>query len=325
MKESLVNDVARKFAPTYVASSGEKCYLVELEHEEKPRLLRAYPSWKPFVYFSVMKLNPQEDVAAYEINYLTIWDWDTGGVLGMRLSGHQWDTERTAILITGPKDEEDVEAFSAQQAYYAAHEGVSLVDRSCYRECESETCGVTVYWSYGKHASYPDNPQSVLGFERFKSPGFRVGPEEYSLVNVGNLEHPSPEAPWICYRKGWGSQKITPIYKKLRTRVWTRKTLRQIKKGSITEEHVRRFQELEHLPVTGEVDRATFEAAQNVDRHLIQNITEFSQGTYKTLHQSEMRGRDIDLVAESNVSQRKIEKIVEKGLRGAKLKKYLAE
>jgi hypothetical protein len=81
MDENFAHTLALKFAPTYRASKGEKCFLVEFEHQEKPRILRAYPAWNPFVYFSALQLGPHGDLIAYEINYLTIWDRDTGGLV----------------------------------------------------------------------------------------------------------------------------------------------------------------------------------------------------------------------------------------------------
>jgi hypothetical protein len=66
-----IYELAQKFAPIYKASGGEECYLTELEHQEKPRILRAYPAWNPFVYFSALRLDTKEDLVAYKINYFT--------------------------------------------------------------------------------------------------------------------------------------------------------------------------------------------------------------------------------------------------------------
>jgi hypothetical protein len=124
MEKDFVYELAQKFAPIYWASERERCYLAELEQNEVPRVYRGYPAWDPIVYFSAIQLDPRDDAIAYEINYFTIWDHDTGGILG-GWNGHLWDTERTAILVTGPRDEEDANQFSAEEAYYAAHEGAS--------------------------------------------------------------------------------------------------------------------------------------------------------------------------------------------------------
>lgn len=72
------SELGQKFAPTYHARRNERNYLAQLEPEEEPKLARAHPPWRPYVYFSVVKLGTRDGQRAYEINYLTIWDWDSG-------------------------------------------------------------------------------------------------------------------------------------------------------------------------------------------------------------------------------------------------------
>jgi hypothetical protein len=257
MNEDFLYELAVKFAPTYTASLGEKCFLVELEPEEEPRTSKAYPAWNPFVYFSAVQLNPHEDRTAYEINYLTIWDRDTGGILGS-WSAHQWDTERTAILVEGPKDEEDAEAFSAKEAYYAAHEGMPFVDKSEFCSCPSGDCGITFCWSEGKHASYPGDPRTFFAFELFESPGYESAPDAYRLVDVGTLEN--PKVPWICYDHPWGPDDVGSVCKKLKSRLWDPQTWEQIERARYTKEQILHYQEVQDLPVTGKVDVDTIRA-----------------------------------------------------------------
>lgn len=321
------DNLARRFAPTFIASEGERCYLTELRKEENPRIARAYPVWNPHVYFSALNLGSHRDRTAYEINYLTIWDWDTGGILG-KISGHQWDTERTAVLVMGPVNTEDPEEFSMHEAYYAAHEGVSLVDKSRYVPCIGRDCGVTVYWSHGKHASYAENPQGIIGFERFRSPGIRTEPDEYTLVDVGTLKSPLPETPWVVYPEGWGCDRITPVCKKLGTRLWKRSSWEKIREPSLTEAHIQLFQQYQGLEPTGKVDRKTFSKAKHVDPHLIENITQLSEEEFKVLSASRVRGNDIDLIVKSDLSVSQIEKVAEERAPGAvraRIKKFAAE
>jgi hypothetical protein len=325
--KKITDGLARKFAPTYIASEREDCYLTELKKEEKPRIARAYPVWNPFIYFSALNLGSHEDRTAYEINYLTIWDWDTGGVLG-GISGHQWDTERTAVLAVGPRKSKDPEEFCVHEAYYAAHEGVSLVDKSSYVPCTRRDCGVTVYWSHGKHASYPKNPQGIFGFERFKSPGIRSEPDDYTLVGVGTLKTPLPEAPWVIYPEGWGYSKITPVYMKLRTRLWKRSSWGKIKEPVITKAHIQLFQEYQGLEPTGKIDRETFSQAKNVDPHLIENITQLSEEKFKILSTSHVKGKDIDLIVKSDLTASQIKKVTAEkapGATKARIREYTAE
>lgn len=53
------------------------------------------------MYFSVVKLGTRDGEGTDEINYLTMWDWD-GGSAGS-FGAHQWDSERAAILVAGPR------------------------------------------------------------------------------------------------------------------------------------------------------------------------------------------------------------------------------
>ena len=119
-ERSFEDDLALKFAPTYISSAEEDRYLVELERTPIPKIALGYPPWKPCIYYSVLQYVSRNDQDFYEINYLSIWDKDTGGILG-RFNAHQWDTERTAILIKGPAGEEDLSSFEGEEVYYAAH------------------------------------------------------------------------------------------------------------------------------------------------------------------------------------------------------------
>lgn len=314
MKDFVYN-LAQRFAPVYRASEEESSYLVELALQPTPHIVRAYPPWNPIIYFSACQLTPCNDCVAYEINYLSIWDYDTGGMLG-RWSSHPWDTERTAILVTGPK-EKDLDAFSAKEAYYAAHEG-TIVDRSGFYPAPKDS-GVTVFWSHGKHASYPGDPRQFFKFEQFKSPGFESHPKEYTLVNIGTLDNAL--APWILYKPKWG--KADSVYKKLKIRLWKRKTWQKIVKPPCTKEQIKRFQEFEALPATGEADKKTIKAAQHVDTRLIQYIQRFSQKSYMYIRQSAMKGKDIELLAKTGFSEYEIEKIVKNNMSGKKLREYV--
>lgn len=50
------SELGQKFAPTYHARRNERNYLAQLEPEEEPKLARAHPPWRPYVYFSVVEL-----------------------------------------------------------------------------------------------------------------------------------------------------------------------------------------------------------------------------------------------------------------------------
>lgn len=318
-----VYNLAQKFAPTYWASSEENCYLVELEPENsEPRIFRAYPPWNPFVYFSALQLNCCEDRTAYEITYFTIWDRDTGIKGG--IGNHDWDTERTAILVTGAKDG-DIDAFSAKEAYYAAHEGVSLFDNSDFCSCP-HGCGVTIYWSEGKHASYPNDPRQYL-FEKFNPPGFESYPGKYTLVDMGTLDN--PHFPWVCHTPDWGKDKVGSIFEKLKTRLWKKTTWEKIKKRYYTEEKHQLYQEYEDIHAAGgDTEALTLATMKKVrderpDPHLIRNINKFSKKDYVAIRDSEIKGTDIDYIAKANLATSEIERITQKNLHGEALRKYV--
>ena len=302
MNENFEHELAQKFAPLYKASEGEECYLTELEQQEKPRILRAYPAWNPFVYFSALRLHTKEDLVAYKINYFNIWDWDTGGLAGF-LSAHEWDTERTALLVVGPKDEKDPDAFYAKESYYAAHEG-AITDSSAHYPCMSKHCGVTVYWSKGKHASYP-GLDKFPAYETFEEPGIESNPDGYTLVDIGTIDN--PKVPWVLYRGGWGSKKVQSIYEKLRMRIWDKKTWERVERHCLPEVYVRIFQKYLGLRITGKWDLDTVKAAYAVNPQLIRNIQNYSEQEFLDIYSKKVRGVT-SLLAEFSTG--KIEKIV---------------
>lgn len=317
MKKDFAFELARKFAPTYWVSRGEDCHLVELKPEHKPRIHKRYSPRTPFIYFSADQLKPLGTYTAYEINYLTIWDQDTG------LFGHLWDTERTAILVVGPK-RGNPDAFSARESYYAAHEGWSFLrNYSGFHRCSLENCGVTVYWSKGKHASYRHPDDCITLLEKFKRPGYEVNPEEYILSDVGTLEN--PKVPWILYRSDWTENKVESIYRKLRTRLWSRKTWCKIEKDRETEVQMREFQRREGIPVTGKMDEDTLNRirTKSPDPHLIRNIDKIKERDYKNMLHSRIRGSDIDFIVRKKLSSGQISEVVQRGLHGRTLRGYV--
>jgi hypothetical protein len=263
------SDLADKFAPIYHASRNERNYLAQLEPKEEPRLALAHPPWRPYVYFSVLELGTHEGEQVFEINYLTIWDWDSGSVGG--IGAHQWDTERAAILVAGPKDSHDLEEYTSRQVYYAAHEGVRIgpwgLDNSRYVQyARGRNSGPDVWWSGGKHASFPDRKalEASNAGDSYRAPGDIAKSGEYKLVDVGTLRKPSRAAPWITYRKGWGEDKISSVYGKLRDRLWDAagNTLRRILK--VTEDQIAEIQRTLDVPQTGQFDVATLQEVADV-------------------------------------------------------------
>jgi hypothetical protein len=298
--ERFIQELAEKFAPTYMASRKEKCYLVELESTERPRVSRAYPAWNPLVYFSAIPLDP-EGYSAYEINYLTIWDWDQG------IDGHRWDTERTAVLVIGPQEKStDTDDYYAEEAYYAAHEG-AITDRSQFCACPVEDCGVTVYWTQGKHASYADLHEKWW-LETFVNPAYTSKPGTYTLKDVGTPEN--PQYPWVTYNHKWGPN-VDSIYSKLKKRVWTRKNLQKIERNRhYSEEEIEQFQEYENIPPTGHLDEKTLLASKNLDSHLMKHFDDFTKEEFVSLKDADISGREIEKIAKSRVRGKELKRYV---------------
>lgn len=278
------SDLARKFAPIYHSSRNERNYLAQLEPESQPRLALAHPPWRPFVYFCMVEVETSDGERAYEINYLTIWDWDSGTLGG--LGEHHWDTERTAILVAGPEESHDPSEYAARQAYYAAHEGVRLggllsVDNSQYvRYRGARDSGDDVYWSTGKHASFRNlgTLRHSTAHDSYRRPGHVARPGEYTLVDVGSLQQPSAAAPWIMHRKGWGPQRISSVYSKLKDRLWDAAGNRLRPISKVTEDQLMQIQAKLNVPQTGQLDEETLrQTAARLPSYLVWTTREITE------------------------------------------------
>lgn len=289
------SDLAHRFAPTYHASRNERNYLAQLESQQEPTLALAHSPWKPYVYFCVVELGTSECNRVYEINYLTIWDWDTGvRIFGRPFGPHQWDTERAALLIAGPEDSHDPEAYKVSQAYYAAHEGVRFlglvsVDNSRYvRYPRGRKRGPDVWWSKGKHASFPHLKALWASTARdsYDERGVVARPGEpggYLLADAGALHQPSPAAPWIAYKKRWGQDRISSVYSQLKNRLWDAagNTLRDIR--IVTEDEIRLAQSVLRVPETGQLDDETLQRAARLPARTAWTTRKITQRQAKEL------------------------------------------
>lgn len=262
--ENLESELGHKFAPTYHSSKGEANCLVELEPRREPTFARGYPPWEPYVYFSSYLLATHGDERFYEITYLTIWEWDAGTETRVGVQGsHQWDTELSAVLAVGRG--RDLGSYTMRQAYFAAHEGVkfmkvlSLDNSHYFRPRRLRGHGPEVYWSKGKHASFADlrRLRGSTAADSYVTPGKVARPGQYTLVDAGTLENPSPAAAWIRYSKGWGAQRISPIHDKLRRRLWDAGGKQLLRLRTVTEEDIKAVQSVLGVEETGQFDHAT--------------------------------------------------------------------
>ncbi len=274
-KRTFNDELALKFAPTYISSAEEDRYLAELEREPIPKIALGHPPWRPCIYYSIRQYASRNSQDFYEINYLSIWDKDTGGILG-RLNDHSWDTERTAVLVKGPAGGIDPSSFEAEEMYYAAHEGESI-NLSTYVKPADENRGATVYWSLGKHASYPKYPPSFLVlFDQFKQPEMKTEPPDYKLVNAGTIDSPTDSAPWIQRKEPWGPDRVSSVYSKLKDPLWSPKPRSpkwiQNRPGTVkSQDDVKHLQAAFGLQPSGIIDPDFFDKASILSPELIRN------------------------------------------------------
>lgn len=271
------DELALKFAPTYISSAEEDRYLAELEREMIPKISLGYPPWRPCVYYSICQYASRNNQDFYEINYLSVWDKDTGGILGL-LNDHLWDTERTAVLAKGPAGGVDPSSFKSEEVYYAAHEGESI-NLSTYIQPEDENRGATVYWSLGKHASYPTYPPAFLVlFDQFKQPEMKTEPPDYKLVNAGTIDSPADSTPWIQYKEPWGPDRVSSVYSKLKDPLWSPRPRSskwiQNRPGTIkSQADVKHLQAAFGLQPSGIIDPDFFDNASVLSPELIRNAS----------------------------------------------------
>jgi hypothetical protein len=267
--------LALKFAPTYVSSAEEDRYLAELERETIPKIALGHPPWRPCIYYSIRQYASRNNQDFYEINYLSIWDKDTGGILG-QLNDHSWDTERTAVLVRGPAGGVNPSSFKAEEVYYAAHEGESI-NLSTYIQPADENRGATVYCSLGKHASYPTYPPSFLVlFDQFKQPETKTEPPNYKLANAGTIDSPTDSAPWIKYKEPWGPDRVSSVYSKLKDPLWSPKPGSskwiQNRPGTVkSQDDVKHLQAAFGLQPSGIIDPDFLDKASVLSPELIRN------------------------------------------------------
>lgn len=274
---TFIDELALKFAPTYISSAEEDRYLAELEREPTPKIALGYPPWNPCIYCSISQYASRNNQDFYEINYLSIWDKDTGGILG-RFNAHQWDTERTAVLVKGPIGGIDPSQFEAEEMYYAAHEGES-VNLSTYLQPEDDNRGATVYWSLGKHASYSTYPSSFLAlFDQFKQPEMKAEPPNYKLVSAGTIDSPADSTPWIKRKEPWEPDMVSSVYSKLKDPLWSPQPgssgwIRN-RPGTIkSQDEVRLLQDAIGLQPNGIIDPDFFAEASILSPELVRNAS----------------------------------------------------
>lgn len=292
----LTSDLARHFAPIYYSSSEEYQYLVLLENDPNPQISLCHPPWKPCIYYSIFKWSPIDNQDFYETNYLSIWDRDTG------IRGHLWDTERMALLVKSPAGATNLSQFEIHETYFAAHEGEGLFNRSKYVELSNSDKRIEVYWSLDKHGSYSSlkDAKKYLFIEGFKKPGNKADPTQYALIDVGTIDHPI--APWIKYPEPWGPDNVSPVYSKLKNRIWspipgTSKWKRNLPGEKEARTEIRKFQSALNLPITGKISKKLYGQVNSLPREVIRNTPMMDESIIGEILKLQPRQLDADQVA----------------------------
>lgn len=181
LPESFENSVADAFTPFYHVSAYETDnFATFLNSPTQTVAQRLGPN--PFSYFRVQPLgfayNYQNQlVSVLRIDYLTLWDHDSGLVTGGNcgafpgltsiegIQAHDFDNERSAVLVAAPVYSYtynlNPSAYSAYSYYTAAHE-FAPNDKSAY--ADFPTNPVPAGWhihlalALSKHSTYTFNP-----------------------------------------------------------------------------------------------------------------------------------------------------------------------
>lgn len=192
-----------KFRPAFLVSAADCDQLPAefLPGSETPRVVARNGT----IYGQVFpRPASPENRALIEIHYYHLWARDCG------LTGHPLDTEHVAVLVSG----ESSQPFSAWRAVYwyaAAHQD-TLCDRSTAARASAlgaEDCGVQVWVSQGKHASFLRSADCAKGCGRDRC-GEAVALSPAPIINIGEPGAPLNGAMWTGSR-AW------PLAEKMRT------------------------------------------------------------------------------------------------------------
>ena len=184
LPESFENSVADSFTPIYHVSAYETDQFATFANSTT-QMVQQRLGQTPFSYFRVQPLGFAYNywgqlVSVLRIDYLTLWDHDSGLVSGGNCSAypglttlegsvaHDIDNERSAVLVAAPVGSYtynlDPSAYSAYSYYTAAHEGEPN-DKSRYADFGTDPvpAGLHIHLalSLSKHGTYTFNPDFI--------------------------------------------------------------------------------------------------------------------------------------------------------------------
>jgi hypothetical protein len=191
LPDAFENQLADAFTPYYHVSTGETDNFATF-FDYVPETVDQRLGPHPLSYFRVKPLGFVYDgtgrqYGAIQINYLTLWDHDSGlqigglcdalvgiagGVMGIDLAnlltvltGHDLDDEHSAALVLAPTPssylyDSTAADYQAYMYYTAAHEGTFFDESAYWIPWTPFVAGQHVqYWlSLAKHSTYPFNP-----------------------------------------------------------------------------------------------------------------------------------------------------------------------
>lgn len=182
LPESFENALADAFTPIYHVSQYEPDQFATFVPNSVTQIVQNRFGQNPVSHFRVQPLGfyynyYNQRVSVLRIDYLTLWDHDSGLVTGGAcdafpglnelegIQSHNLDNERSAVLVAAPASGNsynlDPNAYSAYSYYTAAHEGAPN-DKSRYIDFPTNPipAGLHIHLalSLSKHATYTFNP-----------------------------------------------------------------------------------------------------------------------------------------------------------------------
>ena len=209
LDDGFEDGVADAFTPVYHVSNGEYPWTGFARFADAPNQVtvsvRSNPPVPPISDFRVQPLgfgydSSGQQVSVLRLDYLTLWNWDDGLVIsgaciadlyflagwvgfsaGLILDGlqaHEFDNERSAVLVAAPVTEpwvfnQNPGAYSAYSFYTAGHEGTFTDTSAYYFPSQPVPAGlhINLGLSLSKHATYTFNPDYLPllpgGFQAF--------------------------------------------------------------------------------------------------------------------------------------------------------------
>lgn len=218
LPESFENELADAFTPIYHVSQYEPDQFATFVPNSVQQIPQALYGQSPVSHFRVKPLGWGRNryngqlVSVIRIDYLTLWNQDSGVVTGGAcdafpglngfegIFGHNLDNERSVVLLAAPVSSPnyfnlDPNAYSAYSYYTAAHEN-TIFDKSRYLNFPTNPipAGLHIHLALAssKHSTYTFDPDYLPLLPDYIIYGIIEGVNlacYYGTFNNGNLEY----------------------------------------------------------------------------------------------------------------------------------------